>query len=510
MSSISTRGLPEHHRPEVRQAFGPACFVTFTNGGIIPVALQQQEKDMSDTPYEVVRGAYTLPFDFRDYQVEALNKGAPEPYFGFYLDPGLGKTIVSIAWSLYRKVFRPKLQTIVVIPPILFMTWVKTLRQIPGVSHVCYRGTPTERKKVKLDADFVIVSMDIFKREHDVFIDTFAHRDVVLIVDEATAVKNSETGNYRHVLSYTAERDLALLTGTPISNLGDVYAYTRLLRTGLYRSLTHFENIHVAERDFYGTITKWRDLDRLKAALETNAIRIRAADVLDLPGVYYTPIEYELDPKHYKLYREIAEDQLLELESGGKIDLTTSVMKLQHALQQVILNWDYFGDNPKLKSAGEELAEEILEEIGDRKLIVVSQYRMTNRKVIAALGKYGAVGIYGDISQAQKDRNLERFLTDPKCRVLAGQWTAMGYGVDGLQDVCCDMLFLEHPTLPKDFHQTVARLDRSGQKEKVHVRIAIASKTLQVRSHKQLMDKDDLIHRVCPNVEQLRAAIYGD
>lgn len=485
-------------------------FVTFTNPAIIAGALQLQEQIMSDTPHDVVRSAYSLPFDFRPYQIEALNRGAPEPYFGFYLDPGLGKTIVSIAWVLYRKVFRPKLQAVVVIPPILFRTWAKTLNLVPGVNYTQYRGTPKERAKVKLDADFIIVSMDIFKRDHDRFIDAFARRDVVVVVDEATALKNSETGNYRHVLNYTAERDLALLTGTPISKPGDVYAYTKLLRTGLYRNLTHFENIHVAERDFFGSVTAWRELDRLKAALETNAIRIRAADVLELPGVIYTPIEYELDPKHYRLYREIAEEQLLELESGGKIDLTTSAMKLHHALQQVIMNWSHFGDDPKLVSAGEELAQQVLEEIGDRKLVVVSQYRMTNRKMVEALKKYGAVGIYGELSQAQKDRNLERFLTDPSCRVLVGQWSAMGYGVDGLQNVCNDMLWFEHPLVPRDFHQTVARLDRSGQTEKVHVRIAIAAKTLQVRSHLRLMANDELVQKVCPNVEDLRSMIYGD
>lgn len=465
---------------------------------------------MSDTPYDVVSRAYQLPFQLRDYQISSLNTGAEESHFGFYLDPGLGKTIVSIAWFLYRKVFNPKLQAVVVIPPILFMTWGATLQKIPGISYTFYRGTPAQRKKIKLDTDFVIVSTDVFKRDHDLFIDAFPPSDSVLIVDEATCAKNSETGNYRHVLSYTTERELALLTGTPISRPIDVYAYTKLLRTDLYRNLTHFENIHVAERDFFGNVTKWRDLDRLAAALATRAVRIRADEVLDLPGTYYTPITYELDPKHYRLYREIAEEQLLELESGGKIDLTTSSMKLHHALQQVILNWDYFGDDPKLKSSGEELAEAILDEIGDRKLVIVSQYRMTNRKLVEALARYGAVGIYGDVSPKQKEANLQRFLTDPKCRVLAGQWSAMGYGVDGLQHVCSDMLWLEHPQIPRDFHQTVGRLARSGQQRKVHVRIAIAAKTLQVRSHNQLMANDELVNRVCPNIEDLRASIYGD
>jgi SNF2 family DNA or RNA helicase len=464
---------------------------------------------MSDIPYDMVRSQFELPFDFRDYQADTLNELAPKPHAGYYLDPGLGKTAVSSAAALYRRLFRLKHQTIVVIPPILFATWVRWFKLLPGVSFMCYRGTPKERKAMRFNADFIIMSLPIFKRDFDRLCDEFSNRDASVIVDEATSVKNSGSGNHEMVFSFTIDRDLMLLTGTPISSPADVYAYTKLLRTKRYRNLAHFENLHVEARDFWGSVTKWRGLDYLAESLSLNAVRILKEDVLDLPGVIYTPVFYELDAKHYALYRELAEEQLLEFKDGSKID-ATATNRLYHALQQVVLNWDYFGDDPKLRSAGEELAEQILDEIGTGKLLIFANYRMTNRKLIKSLAKYGAVGAYGELTQKQQEANVQRFTADPKCRVFVANARSAGYGIDGLQQVCSDILILEEPTLPRDFHQAVARLDRLGQEKKVHVRIAIAEKTVQVRLHKQLIDKDHLVNRVQRGTQDLRDALYGN
>lgn len=464
---------------------------------------------MSDIPYEMVRGEFELPFDFRDYQAETLNELAPLPHAGYYLDPGLGKTAVSSASALYRRLFRIKHQTIVVIPPILFATWVRWFKLLPEVSFMCYRGTPKERKAMRFNADFIIMSLPIFKRDFDRLCDEFSNRDVSVIVDEATSLKNSGSGNHDMVFSFTTDRDLMLLTGTPISSPADVYAYTKLLRTKRYRNLTHFENLHVEARDFWGSVTKWRGLDYLAESLSLNAVRILKEDVLNLPGVLYTPVFYELDPKHYALYRELAEEQLLEFEDGSKLD-ATETNRLYHALQQVVLNWDHFGDDLKLKSAGEELAEQILDEIGTGKLLIFANYRMTNRKLIKSLAKYGAVGAYGELTQKQQEANVQRFIDDPTCRVFVANSKSAGYGIDGLQQVCSDILILEEPTVPRDFHQAVARLDRIGQEKKVHVRIAVAERTIQVRLHQQLIDKDHLVNRVQRGTQDLRDALYGN
>lgn len=72
------------------------------------------------------------------------------------------------------------------------------------------------------------------------------------------------------------------------------------------------------------------------------------------------------------------------------------------------------------------------------------------------------------------------------------------------------MIFLEAPTTAPPFHQTVARLDRNGQKNPVNCRVAIADKTLQIRMFRKLLTNDATINAVQGGYQDLKDAIFGD
>jgi hypothetical protein len=61
----------------------------------------------------------------------------------------------------------------------------------------------------------------------------------------------------------------------------------------------------------------------------------------------------------------------------------------------------------------------------------------------------------------------------------------------------------------KLFEQGVGRVYREGQKRRVHVRIAIAENTVQVRMHNLMLAADELVHAVMGGWQDLRAALYG-
>ena len=73
-----------------------------------------------------------------------------------------------------------------------------------------------------------------------------------------------------------------------------------------------------------------------------------------------------------------------------------------------------------------------------------------------------------------------------------------------------DAFFAELPVTPRDFHQSVGRLKRTGQKNSVHVRIATAASTLQVRLQERFLQKDELVNVVQLSYQDLRAAIFGE
>ena len=461
------------------------------------------------TPTEIALSHYTLPFRLKPFQVEVVDDLGPLDEEGHYLDPGTGKTACSTVIALFRKIYYQE-RCVVIMPPILLKQWETWLRSIkPCPSVVKYAGTPAERKAMSLYADFVLVGIQIFKKEYARFEEFFKDKQYVTIVDEATMLSNIGTGNHEKVHDFTVGRPRLMLTGTPMNNPMDAYGLLKFVAPGLYRNMKQFERLHVAERDFFGNPSKWDNLDLLAKNMTVNAKRILLADVYDqMPEVSYIPLNYDLDPKHLKLYRKLAEEELLRLPDGGKIDATQAT-RLVHALGQIVANWGHFAGDPELEANIIELTKEKLDELGDGKLLIFAHYRMTVALLADKLAKFGTVTVNSEVTQKQKENNLERFKTDPKCRVMVAQVKSAGYGLDKLQTVCNHVLYAEPCTSPRDFHQANARLIRLGQTKPVQVYMAIASGTLQARAFNNLLNKDEVVNQVIRNVADLRDMIFG-
>lgn len=464
------------------------------------------------TPYQLVSKHYKLPFEGYPFQIDVVNELAGNDQAGYYAEVGTGKTYMSTMSALYQHIQFNTEHVLIIVPPILILTWTKWLDQIPGAKYVVYSGSPTQRKQIRMDKQFVVVSLGIFKRDHDRFMREFGHKKCTVIVDEATSIKNVGSDNHKKVHEFTNRPDcfLMLLTGTPLSSPIDGYAYIKMISPGIYRSLHHFEGIHVTTRDFFKKPIEWGNLELLQENLALNSTRVRKEDVLkDLPEVTYQPIFYALETDHAKLYKKLTEERLLILEqSGKKLDMTNE-SALWHACQQIILGYAHFSGNPEARPTGYDVLDEVLAELGGKKLMVFSNYRRSNRDLLEYLKPYNAVGAYGDLTPAQSSANFEKFKSDPTVQVFVANVTAAGQGLDGAQAVCSDMLFLECPVIAKDFRQAVGRLHRSGAKANVHVRVAVAEGTVQQKMLKNMLAKDEVTAFVQRDFKTLRDDLFG-
>lgn len=463
----------------------------------------------------VVNSHFGLPFQPYPLQEKEIEALAILYRAGYYAEPGCGKTLMSTAAALYKKVEQPNACTLVIMPPILINGWKRWLEKVKGVGKVVvYRGTCSEREALKIkDADWILMSIQIFKSDVERIERDLAGRPKIGIVDEAHSVKNVGSDNHRKVRDFFAGNELMLLTGTPLSSPGDVYAYVKLISPLIYRSKRQFENVHVEERDSFGKVTKWRRLDLLQENLLNNSCRILKEEMLPyLKTPIYVPTPYTLGKKHMALYHRLMSEQLLVLENGSKIDATTA-SRLYHAAQQIVTNLEKYSGDEKHRSTSYDVLDNAISELGmdagsDAKLVVFAIYKETSRRVLKYLQPYGAVACYSEVSPSQQAKNIDRFMSDPSCRILVAQPLSAGYGLN-LQEVCSDELFLETPIVPAHFHQGVARVHRDGQTKAPVIRIAIAEGTIQERLHQQLLEKDALVNKIQIGFKDLKEAIYG-
>lgn len=464
--------------------------------------------DSHQSLYAWVKSQRQMPVDLYPFQKAAVDDLSAYDRLALYFDVGTGKTYTSIFIALVKLHMGWVDKVVVVVPPVLIPNWSRTIAKFPGITQVIYAGTPSQRKTLKFDGQFIIVGVQILKKDYAEFHQKLGNSRVFIIVDEAQMLKNPASDNFKKINDLAYDQHLCLLTGTPLSLPTDAYAYIKLVTPGAYKSQYQFESIHVEERDFWAKPTKYANLDMLTRNLMLQAHRVLKEDVLvDLPELTYTPIYYDLDPKHLKLYQTLAEEQLAKLEDGEKLDLTNASALFQ-ALQQIPCNSEYFSEG-KVSSTVLSLIDTVLDELGGRKLVIFCHYRMTTTRLLEHLKDHGAVALFGGTAANQRQANIDRFVQDPDCKVIILQHKSGGAGIDGLQDVCSDILMVELPYRAADLRQAVARVHRDGQRRAVNVRLAIAQRTLQVRLWEFVQDNDSLVNTVIRGSQDIREMLAG-
>lgn len=446
-----------------------------------------------------------LPWELAPLQKQDILEAMNYDRVGWYYEVGTGKTacstVTALAWGCNR--------IYVVVPPIIIPQWIAWLRSIKQDDIGVFRGP--RRTDADLNHKWVLMS-------HRNYTDSFkmiygnSCKNFCIIIDEAQWLKNPASLLFKYTKQLSFGQKLQLLTGTRTSKPEDSYAYCKLIPE-LYRSMGQWRNLHVAEEDFFGKATKYRDLDVVANNMKIQTFTRTKKEMFgyDLTPIY-TVIPYELAKPHEKLYNQLAEEQLLLLSNGKKID-ATNANTLAHALQQIVCNWDKFSGEPK-RSAIFDVIDEVISETecldpSRSKLVIWTHYVATSTAIVAYLkaqhGEASIAAAYGKVNSA---KGVKSFETDPACRILVAQPSSCGVGAE-FQFVCSETLFVEIATTPMAARQAIGRLDRKHQTTRPNVRLAQAQRTVQKRLFEKLLSNDDLIAGIEQTEISLRGLIFG-
>jgi hypothetical protein len=456
------------------------------------------------TGFETKAGFQLTPLQVTDVEQFILWRKSLNRY-----EVGTGKTVISTVVSLMAEV--PT--TIVCMPPILLLSWERWLNKV-SERVLRYQGGPKIRAEMTLlDKRWVLMSHAIFRIDFEKLMNVFQGVPVEIIIDEAQAIKSPKAKLYTCIGLMSKNRRLQMLTGTPTSKPLDCYTYIKLKTPDLYRSYEHFAHTHVAEKDFFGSITAYQNLDVLAENFAVKSI-LRTKE--EVHGYNNTPLFpdtiYELNKDHLDLYNQLVEEQLLLLDDGSKIDATTA-QRMYHALQQIVVNYDYFSGDATKRSASYDLIDSVIEQTdcdnqAKSKLIIWTIYKRTSRSVLNYLAKQGhkAVGAY---SEVDSNKSFQAFMEDPNTRILVANPQSAGAGLNP-QSVCWESLTIETSTVPMLSRQANGRLDRVGQLHKPSMRYAVANQTVQVTLLDKLLNADELVVRVERTKTSLRKELYGN
>jgi SNF2 family DNA or RNA helicase len=276
----------------------------------------------------------------------------------------------------------------------------------------------------------------------------------VFIADEAHRLKNPEGKRSKAAikLSDTSKYRYAL-TGTPILNSAmDVFNIFRFLDKGeaFGKSFWKFREVWFEDENapwrgkqnyFPKYVPRPESYKELTKIIYQKALTARKAECLDLPPFVRKEVFVELSAEQKRMYNEMKDDYIAWVnaaEESGEKKAVVAQMAVTKALrlQQIVTGYakteegdvHKITENPRL-----EALKELLEELhGEHKIIVWSVFHENYSDIarVCESLKIDYAELHGRIGQKDRDENIGRFCNDPKCRVLIGNQSAGGIGIN--------------------------------------------------------------------------------
>ena len=462
--------------------------------------------------YEKLRGfnkikeiepPYSLKMILRPYQVAGyqwLNYLKDIKWGGILADDmGLGKTVQALSFVEYYKNETGRLRALVVCPTTLIYNWENEIKKFtPKLTYRIHHGGTRTRTKEELDGyDITITTYGTLRSDIKLLMQM--EFDYV-ILDESQAIKNPSSKVTKAACLLNAKHRLCM-SGTPLqNNTFDIFAQMNFLNPGMLGTMEFFR------QEFAMPIDKFGEQDRkehLKKILYPFILRRTKEQVAkDLPEKQEMILFCEMEDeqrKIYDAYRNDFRNQILgTIETQGiqksQLTILQGLMKLRQICDSpAILNETEKFENHSIKL--DELSREIVENIGDHKALVFSQFLGMLSLIREKLKELGVKYEYFDGSTSAPDREkaIQSFQNDDEVRVFLISLKAGGVG---LNLTAADYVYIVDPWWnPAVEQQAIDRTHRIGQTKNIFAyrmicKDTIEDKILQLQEKKRLLAKE--------------------
>ncbi len=446
------------------------------------VDLKDTMEGPEDSEPELLPGQeYSIPTSLYRYQAEDVERLLADEDRNYMIlsEMGTGKTpeIISVAeMGGYKNV-------LILCPKSLRREWERQIIQWTGEAPiVCNRGSGRrldpyfEVLQGKRQASkYFILNYETFRLEKHVNLLQMMPFDLI-VMDEVHNLRNAETKTTRGIINFLAERKssrVIVLSGSPIVNTPlDLYTILMILRPEAHSIKTRFEFLerytHWAPNrgrpKVYGMKAHMRE--DLQRYIDPMTIKRTKEEVLpDLPNKYKKVVTLEMEEDQEEVYRKLAKQIAIELESGESIH-SPGVLGTLIRLRQANLDPRILG--LKASSTKTEYLMELVED-GPEKLVIFSTFAQYVNLLVNDLNERGIKNVFitGDVQVDKRADLVKQFQEDPDCRVILGTIKTMGEGLT--LTAASDVVLADRWWTPTANNQAIDRLHRIGQENAVQV-----------------------------------------
>lgn len=438
----------------------------------------------------------TLQADLRQYQIEGFEWMSQMAEWGVGAcladDMGLGKTLQALAVMLERA---NKGAALVVAPSSVCQNWINEVtRFAPTLNPILFSRTDRQTTINQLKPfDLLVCSYTLMQQEAEMLSKV---KWVMVILDEAQAIKNQNTKRSRAAMSLDSEFKL-ITTGTPIENhLGELWNLFNFINPGLLGSAETFIEKYATPIEKYEDTDRRQQLHRL---IKPFVLRRRKSQVLEeLPSKTEITLNVELSPTEtafYEAIRQNAVERIEQIKTEGQptqqLQILTEIMRLRQAACNVQL----VNKNLHIPSSKLQLFAETVQELLDNghKALVFSQFVGHLRLIEQQVKKMGISYQYLD---GQTPVHTRQTLVDEFQKGNGDLFLiSLKAGGVGLNLTAADYVIIMDPWWnPAVEDQAADRAHRFGQQRPVTIYRLVSQNTIEekiIQLHNQKRDLAD-------------------
>ena len=458
------------------------------------------------------------------HQLEALKRSWNKTEYALFMEMGTGKSKVlidNIAVLYDRGAINA---AVIVAPKGVYKNWSEREIPIHMPDHVlCHVGVwnpaPKAKEKKELlklfevsdNLKILMVNVEAFSTKKGVtFVEKFLlTHNALIAVDESTTIKNPKAQRTKSLVKLAINTKYRrILTGFPVTQSPlDLYSQSEFLSSHLlgHTSFYTFQNRYaqlinrnMGQRTFR-QVVGYQHLEELTEKVNNFSYRVLKKDCLDLPDKVYQRREIELTPEQKKIYKEIKEYAIAELESHEIVSVTSVLTQILR-LHQVVCGFVKHDNGEEVEIKNNRISElmDILSEL-QGKTIIWANYQYDIKRITKTLedlvGAESVATYYGGTPEEDRQPIINRF-QDPesKLQYLVSNVQTGGYGIT-LTQASNVIYYSNNYDLEKRL-QSEDRAHRIGQVNKVTYIDLVAKGTVDEKIVKALRNKLNLAQEV--------------
>lgn len=425
------------------------------------------------------------------YQADAADIMCSRDRFGLHDEMGIGKTATTIG-AINRIGGR---RGMVVCPAMLRENWIKEFRKFSTDELRLCKGqnihdfVAWSRNRF----DVLITSYELATKWMEDFAGMGEFLDFIAF-DEAHYLKNSTTNRTVAMFGQDADGNNCLvewaehawhITGTPMANDPmDIYTFLRFAKAINMSSSEFTRTFFDSRKSTYGVrnSVKAEMVPTLQQLIYNNAIRRTHRDVgMQLPRIWMREILLDGDSKeitdYIRDYPGLEQFIIDAIEQGG-----LSFLDAQHiaTLRRLV-------GKAKMIPYANMLKMEL--DGGAGKRVVFCVHTEPAEHLLKFLTKHGydAVLVNGNTPEWLRQQSVERFMTDPDCKVFIGNIKVAGVGLTLTESSDIDMF--ESDWSPAGNAQAIKRVHRYGQTREVTARFITLANSIDEAVNKVVAGK---------------------